>query len=253
MAAPISTVTVNFDIPMLAQLVQSNNDLRREVSDLRTQLSARLDTIEARLPQQATRSSLAATPAHEDRYADEPHYVNQDLDVHTNGFANETSQAQDDLRDSLAQEQNLTNGHDLIHDSSPSVDEQDATVDPASPLPIHSKKRKRTVKSATSKSPYINHSGFVVRSSDNQLAQRRLEESRPSRSESPIESNEDVHESSDRLDIIPPTRPQSKARASPPKQLPQRPQTVFDDTDETATPVPQEVTLRYDHCCLDCV
>lgn len=134
--------------------------------------------------------------------------------------------------------------HNLVHDSSPSLDEGITVVNLASPLPVHGKKRKRTAKSAASKSPYINHSGFVVRGSNAQLAQRRHEESGRSRSESPFDSDNEIQESSDRLDIIPPIRPQPKARASQLKNRPQRLKTVMDDTDETATSVPQEVTMR---------
>jgi len=266
MAAPVPTITVNFVIPMLAQLVQSNVDLRREVSDLRAQLSTRLDTIESRLPQQANRLSLAVnsqdldhdpTSVHEDRHIGESHHVDQDHDVQSNNSVNQDIHAPDDYEDDLAQDQNLANEHDLApehdsaHDSSSSVDEGITMVNPTSPLPVHGKKRKRTVrsavKSASGKSPYINHSGFVVRSSDTQLAQRRHEKPGSSRSESPFDSNIDVHESSDRLEMIPPVRPQSRAPALPQKIRPQRTKTVMGDTDETPTQVSAEITMRCAH------
>lgn len=254
MAAPIPTVTVNFDIPMLAQLVQSNNDLRREVSGLRTQLSTRLNAIEVRLPQLTTRSQeldYDPTVVHEDPSMDENRRVGHGLDVQGNNFADQDIHALNHHEDEFAQERGPAPEHDSAQDSSPSVDEGITVAHRASPPPAHGRKRKRTVKPVAGKSPYINHSGFVVRSSDNQLAERRNGEPRPLRSESPVDSNEDVQESSDRLDIIPPTRPQSKARASPPNYRAQRPQTVVDDADGTATDVPQEITLRYDHCSLD--
>jgi len=258
MAAPVPTITVNFDIPMLAQLVQSNDDLRREVSDLRAQLSTRLDTIESRLPQQANLSTLPVnsqdldhdpTSVHEDRHIGESHHVDQDHDVQSNNSTNQDIYAPDDYEDDLAQDQNLTNGHNVAHDSSPSVDAGLTVMDNVSASPAAGRKRKRTAKPAAGKSPYINHSGFVVRSSDTQLAQRRLEEPGPSRSESPFDSNIDVQESSDRLDTIPPVRPQSRVPAAPLRKMrPQRTKTVVDDTDDTFTQASAEITMRYDHC-----
>ena len=264
MAAPVPTITVNFDIPMLAQLVQSNNDLRREVSDLRTQLSTRLDAIEARLHQQIIHAQDLdhdITSVHDDRHMDESRRVDQDLDVQSSNSADPDTHTQDDDEDDRAQDGNLANehdsaegpdlvpDHDSAHDSSPSVDAGLTVMDHVSPLTVAGKKRKRTAKPAASKSPYIIHSGFVVRSSDVQLAQRRLEEPRPSRSESPFDSNIDVRESSDRLDTIPPVRPQSRVPAAPLRKMrPQRTRTVMDDTDETFTQASAEITMRYDHC-----
>jgi hypothetical protein len=108
--------------------------------------------------------------------------------------------------------------------------------------PAAGKKRKRTANSHVGKSPYINHSGFVVRSSDTQLAQRRLEVS-PSRSESPFDS-------SDKLETLPPVRPRSKPPMSPPKQHRlQRAETVVDQTttDEPILAKLEETTIRYDY------
>jgi hypothetical protein len=115
-------------------------------------------------------------------------------------------------------------------------------VDHVSPAPAAGRKRKRTANSHVGKSPYINHSGFVFRSSDTQLAQRRLEVS-PSRSESPFDSP-------DKLETLPPVRPRSKPPVSPLSQSrTQRLKTVIEQTttDEPVLAKPEETTIRYDY------
>jgi hypothetical protein len=230
------SMTVTFDIPMLAGLLQSNHDLRREMSELRTELSNRLHAIETQL---ATQNTNVAAPLRDLVHDASPTHgsdlEHEDLNTQTNGDAQQDGHVRDDYEDNLVQER------DLAHDSSPSVDEGITLID--SPSPASGRKRKRVTKSAVHQSPYINHSGFVVRGSDTQLAQNKAEAG-PSRSESSFDSSEDGQQSSGRLEMMPPVRPLSK----PPRA--QRPKTII--TDEPVLPEPEEITTRYDYCLLEC-
>lgn len=245
MAARIPPVTVNLEIPVLAELLQSNHDLRREISDLRTELSTRMSAVEARMASQQIDEAPLGNSFQD--LVDDGSPVHQDPDIQTNGHTHQDYHARDDGEDNFAQEHGPALEHGLAYDSSPSADEG-ITVTHQIPLPpAHGRKRKRTMKPA-SKSPSINHSGFAIQSFDTQLAQRRHEEPGPSRSESPFDPNVDVQESSDRLDMIPPVRPQSRAPVPPQRIRPQRTSATMDDGDETQTSVPGEITMSHDHC-----
>jgi hypothetical protein len=253
MAALVPSMTVTIDIQVLAELLQANHDLRREVSDLRNEISARIQAIETRLISQRTDHStltipsqdLAHTvsPVHERRLRHEDLNVDQNLHVQSNESPHQDVHAQQDDHTHRHHVDQDDGSRSTSRASSPSIDEGITVVDHVSPAPAVGRKRKRTAKSHVGKSPYINHSGFVVRSSDTQLAQRRIEAS-PSRSESPFDS-------SDKLETLPPVRPGSKLPVSPPRQnRTQRLKTVMEQTTtvEPVAPKPEEVTLRYDYC-----
>jgi hypothetical protein len=253
MAAPIPTMTVTFDIPVLAELLQANRDLRTVISDLRIELSTRIQAIETHLTSQRTdHSTLTATsrdlthnvsPIHDPRLRRDDLHVDQDLHVQSNDLPHQDVRAQQD---------DNTHRHDHVDQddgsrstsrtSSPSVDQGLTVVDYVSPAPAVGRKRKRTANSHVGKSPYIKHAGFVIRGSDTQLAQRRLEAS-PSRSESPFDS-------SDKLETLPPVRPRSRLPVSPPRpHRLQRPKDIVDqnDTEELAVTKPEETSMRYDY------
>ncbi|KAG9584307.1 hypothetical protein KCU77_g10472, partial [Aureobasidium melanogenum] len=111
---------------------------------------------------------------------------------------------------------------EIVNSSSPSVDEGITGVaEPVISLPpaaaaAGGKKRKRTIHDAPA---YINRSGFMTRSSDAQLAEKRNGEAKePSRSESPFDDNDDRDELSDGVDEIPPkapARPQLPSMSEP--------------------------------------
>ncbi|KEQ72590.1 hypothetical protein M436DRAFT_64585 [Aureobasidium namibiae CBS 147.97] len=216
MAARIPPITVNLEIPVLAELLQSNNDLRREIPVLRIELSSRMSAVEARMPSQQV------DPAPVADLADDDSSVQQDFNAQTSSHAHQDGHVLDDHEDDF-QKHGPAPEHDFAHDSSPSADEGITMPYQASPPPAHGRKRKRTANPVAT--------------------QQRPEEPGSSRSESPFDSNIDVHESSDRLDMIPAVRPQSKAPASPQKFRPQRTETVMDDIDETLTQVSPEITM----------
>jgi exonuclease VII large subunit len=107
MAAPIPTMTVTFDIPVLAQLLQANHDLRREVSNLRTELSARVQAVETHLVSQRTDNSTLTVPSqdldhnasavHEDRQHEDLH-IDQDLLDEINGNLQQDARTQQDVQ-----------------------------------------------------------------------------------------------------------------------------------------------------------
>lgn len=240
MAAPIPTMTLTIAIPELAELVQVNRDLRDEIQNLRTELSRRLQAIETQL---AKPNTNIAAPLQELVHDISPthgsHLEHKDHVIQNNGHAHQDGHVRDDQED--ARDDHVD---DLAHDSSPSVDEGITVIHRVSPPPAAGRKRKRAVKPAVSKSPYINYSGFVVRGSDTQLAQRTVE-ARPSRSESPFDSNDDIQDpSSDKLEIMPPVRPLSKQPRA------QRPKTII--TDEPILPEPEEITTRYNCYLFEC-
>ncbi|KAK6008264.1 hypothetical protein QM012_000167 [Aureobasidium pullulans] len=87
------------------------------------------------------------------------------------------------------------------------------------------KKRKRTVHDAQAR---VINSGFIIRGSDAQIAEKRIEDAKgPSRSESPFDNKDDRHTSSDE-DVIPskpPTRKlpsMSQSRAPPRRREPKK-------------------------------
>ncbi|KAG9526424.1 hypothetical protein KCU93_g5520, partial [Aureobasidium melanogenum] len=95
-------------------------------------------------------------------------------------------------RESLAHEV----GQSTVTSSSPSVDGGITVVtQPVVPAPAAGIKRKRTVRHTPA---YINRSGFMIRSSDDQLAEKRNGEAEgPSGFESPFDDNDDRDDSSD--------------------------------------------------------
>jgi hypothetical protein len=244
MAVPTMTLTIG--IPELAELVQVNRELRDEIQNLRTELSGRLQAVETQL---ATQNTNIAVPlqelVHETSPTPASHLEHEDLHAQPNGYNQQDGHVRDDEHVRDTYEDSLVQEHGLAHDSSPSVDEGITVIHRHSspPPPAAGRKRKRVTKPAVHQSPYINHSGFVVRGSDAQLAQNKAE-AEPSRSESPFDSIEDGQQSSDRLEMMPPVRPLSK----PPRA--QRPKTII--TDEPVLPEPEEITTRYDYSLLEC-
>jgi hypothetical protein len=254
-------MTVTIGVPMLTELLQANHDLRREVADLRIELSARVQAVETHLTSQRTDNSTLTVPSqdfvhnvpplHEDHRYEDLH-VDQDLDVEINGSSHQNVNTQ---RDVHTQQDHHAQQHDRVAEdassrdtSSPSVDEGLTITDHVSSLPGVGHKRKRTTRPAVGTSPYINHSGFVVRGSDTQLAQRKAEDPGPSRSESPFDSTNDSPDtSSDRLDYIPPVRPLSRSMASPSRRRPQRAQTDVEQSDVDEANEQGNITLRYNH------
>ncbi|KAI4733733.1 hypothetical protein E4T50_15721 [Aureobasidium sp. EXF-12298] len=250
MAAPIPTMTLTVGIPELAELVQTNRDLRDEIQNLRTELSGRLQAVETQLAIQNTNIAVPLQElVHETSPTHTSHSEHEDRlahpnGAHPNGCNQQDGYVQDDGHVRDGYEDNLVQEHGLAHDSSPSVDEGITVIDrvsppPASPPPAAGRKRKRAVRSVVHQSPYINHSGFVVRGSDTQLAQMRVEAG-PLRSESPFDSNDDIQDPlSDKLEMMPPVRPLSK----PPRA--QRPKTIITDEPvlpEPVLPEPEEIT-----------
>jgi hypothetical protein len=256
MAAPVPTMTVTVNIPLLAELLETNHDLRREVSDLRVELSARVQAIETHLNSQRTDHSMLTVPSqdlvHESRLGHEDLHIDQDLHDQINGNLHQNVHVQQDIQPPQ-DDQTQQNDHvdqdsnrDTSRTSSPSVDQGLTIMDHVSPPPAVGHKRKRTAKPAVGTSPHINHPGFVVRGSDTQLAQRRAEDGGPSRSESPFDSNNDRHPSSDQVDIMPPVRPQSRPPVPASRHRLQRPQAVTEpEMDEADTFKPEEVTIRW--------
>jgi hypothetical protein len=258
MAAPVPTMTATVNMPLLAELLQTNHDLRREVLDLRVELSARVQAIEAHLTSQRTDHSTLTIPSqdlvHESRLGHEDLHIDQDLHDQINGNLHQDVHVQQDVQ-SPQDDQTQQNNHvdqdsnrDTTRISSPSIDQGLTIMDHVSPPPAVGHKRKRTAKPAVGTSPYISHSVFVLRGSDTQLAQRRAEDFGPSRSESPFDSiNDRPDPSSDRLDYIPPVRPQS-IPLPPSRRRPQRSQAVVEhsDVDETNDLKQKEITMRYD-------
>jgi hypothetical protein len=257
MAAPVPTMTVTVNIPLLAELLQTNHDLRREVSDLRIQLSARVQAIETHLISQRTDNSTLTVPSqdlgpnaasvHERRLGHEDLHIEHHVQI--NGSPNQNGHVQQDnptqQNDRVDQDSSSRN---TSRTSSPSVDEGLTIMDHVSLPPVNGRKRKRVVHPTVGTSPYINHSGFVVRDSDSQLAQRESEAG-PSGSESPFDSTNDRPEpSSDQLEIMPPVRPQSGPPVPASRHRPQRSQAAVEQSDvhEANEFKQEEITLRYD-------
>jgi hypothetical protein len=258
MAPPLSTMTVTVDVPLLAELLQANHDLRREVSDLRTQLSTRVQAIETQLVSQRTDNSTLTIPSQDlgldagavrENHRHEHLHVDQDLDFQTNGSLHQNVHAQQDFH---VQQDNPTQQNEHVDQdgssratsrTSPSIDKGLTIINHVSLPPAAGHKRKRTAKSAVGTSPYINHSGFVVRGSDTQLAQRRAEDFGPSRSESPFDSTNDHPPSSDQLEIMPPVRPQSRPPVLASRHRLQRP-VMESEIEEADTFKSEEVTIR---------
>lgn len=147
-------------------------------------------------------------------------------------------------REKLARE----DGQGSINSSSPSVDGGITVVaKPVVPVPAAGTKRKRTVRDTPA---YINRSGFMIRSSDDQLAEKRNGEAEgPSRLESPFDNNDDRDDSSDGVDEIPPkppVRPQLPPSTSTQTVRPRRPRAEEAGLDRFVAPKPGESTRRYD-------
>ncbi|KAG9752146.1 hypothetical protein KCU73_g6174, partial [Aureobasidium melanogenum] len=150
-------------------------------------------------------------------------------------------------RESLAHE----DGQGTVDSSSPSVDRGITGVaEPVISLPPAAAgiKRKRTIHDAPA---YINRSGFMTRSSDAQVAEKRNGEAKgPSRSKSPFDNNDDRDESLDGVDEIPPkppVRPQLPPSTSTQTVPPRRPRAEEARLDEFVTPKAEDFTIRTAH------
>ncbi|KAH0360408.1 hypothetical protein KCU65_g9396, partial [Aureobasidium melanogenum] len=127
---------------------------------------------------------------------------------------------------------------ETVHDSSPSVDEGITVVtQPLIPQPAAAaaaaggKKRKRTIHDAPA---HIDRAGFMIRSSDARLAEKRNGEARgSSRSESPFAPARPPKA---------PARPQSPS-SSKPKARPRRPKATEAGLDEFVAPKPEDFTI----------
>ncbi|KAG9958962.1 hypothetical protein KCU61_g7898, partial [Aureobasidium melanogenum] len=159
--------------------------------------------------------------------------------------------------ESVTQQDDVTHEEEeeAVNSLSPRVDEGITGVaEPVIPPPPAAaaaaggggKKRKRTIHDAPA---YIDRSGFMIRSSDAQLAEKRNGEAkRPSRPESPFDHNDDRDESSDGVEEIPhkaPARPQSSL--SPKQRVrPRRPRAEEAGLDKFVTPKAENFTVsRY--------
>ncbi|KAG9744937.1 hypothetical protein KCU73_g8006, partial [Aureobasidium melanogenum] len=144
-------------------------------------------------------------------------------------------------REKLARE----DGQGSINSSSPSVDGGITVVtQPVVPAPAAGIKRKRTVRHTPA---YINRSGFMIRSSDDQIAEKRNGEAEgPSRLESPFDNNDDRDDSSDGVDEIPPkppVRPQLPPSTSTQTVPPRRPRAKEAGLDEFVAPKAEDFTI----------
>jgi hypothetical protein len=138
-------------------------------------------------------------------------------------------------------------GQSTVTSSSPSVDGGITVVtQPVVPAPAAGIKRKRTVRHTPA---YINRSGFMIRSSDDQLAKKRNGEAKgPSRLESPFNDNDDRDDSSDGVDEIPPkppARPQPLLTSTQTVR-PCRPRAEEAGLDRFVAPKPGDFIRRYD-------
>lgn len=283
-------MTITVDLPILVNIFQSvrnleagNQNLQTEIRDLRTDFTTRLEALEAQLAFQPPIQSLAGVnPNLSQELADDTTHVHGDLGTQEEDDVEEAFRIQMDDRlsedvrpheDDPAQEANLTREgennpahqddtahNDLtgkdereatdINGSSPSIDEGITLVaQPVVPPPAAGTKRKRTVRDAPARNNYL---GFMVRSSDTQLAENRGEQAKaPSRSESPFDNNVRHDHSLD--DIIPAAAPQALQASSRPSAPPRRRETKKAKEaglDEFVAEKQEDFTIRYDQILL---
>lgn len=170
--------------------------------------------------------------------------------------------------DGITHEENTTHEENLAHKdedglareddhrttslvgSSPSVDEGiTAVAERVIPPPTAGHKRKRTVHDASGR---VNHSGFIFRSSDAQLVEKRSEHIRgPSRSESPFDNNHRPEPSSDEIPAARPRSPPSLIQEQARQRGRKSKKAKEDGLDQFVASKPEDFTIRYDHRLLD--
>lgn len=208
---PPATMTVTIAVPILASIYQSVRDLETEVRNLEATFSTRLEALEAQLARQTTIQSPSDTTIQSppDTTTDLPQDIADDITLAPEDLGDEDLHVQIDDRshsDGLAPKDVISHRDDLAltHEEELIHEEGTAMAEPVIPPPTAGHKRKRTVRDAPAR---INNSGFIFRSSDAQLAEKRSEHAKaPSRSESPFDNNDRPEPSSD---VIPAVRPRS--------------------------------------------